>query len=196
MASSPDELATLSKRPNRTGPSIVTEHQPQTDRVYNVTFLCTGNSARSIIAECILNRVGDGRFVASSAGSTPAGRVNPYALELLASRGFPTSELRSKSWDELTGPSAPQIDFVFTLCDSAAAETCPVWAGDPRRTHWSPPDPAAVEGPQAIKRAAFAEVFAMLANRIRALVSLPIDSLDEHTLQRQLKQIGEGTEAG
>jgi protein-tyrosine-phosphatase len=161
-----------------------------TDRIYNVLFLCTGNSARSIIAECVLNRLGAGRFRAHSAGSFPKSAVHPYALELLARAGYPTAGLRSKSWDEFAKPGAPQLDFVFTVCDRAAAEVCPVWPGQPMSAHWGLPDPAAVEGNEAERRLAFADTLRMLTNRISVFVSLPIASLDRLGLQRRLTEIG------
>ena len=160
------------------------------DRPYNVLFLCTGNSARSILAESILNRAGAGRFVAYSAGSMPAGRVHPYALDLLRLQNYPTGSLRSKSWGEFAGPDAPRLDFVFTVCDNAANEVCPVWPGQPMTAHWGVPDPAAVEGTEAVKRAAFAETMRMLGTRISVFVSLPMTSLDRLTLQRRLDDIG------
>ena len=165
-----------------------------TDRVYNVLFLCTGNSARSIIAECLLDRHGEGRFRAFSAGSHPKGRVHPYALDLLRNLNFPTDHLRSKSWDEFATPDAPKLDFVFTVCDDAANESCPVWPGQPMSAHWGVPDPAAVEGPEALKRAAFADTCRMMTNRISVFTSLPIASLDRLSLQKRLREIGERRE--
>jgi len=159
-------------------------------KTYSVMFLCTGNSARSILAEAALNRLGRGHFRAFSAGSQPKGKIHPYALDLLRNQNHPTDTLRSKSWDEFTGPAAPALDFVFTLCDSAAAESCPVWPGQPMTAHWGMPDPAAVEGSEAIKRAAFAETMRMLANRIGIFVSLPMKSLDRLSLQRRIEEIG------
>jgi protein-tyrosine-phosphatase len=160
------------------------------EKTYNVMFLCTGNSARSILAEAALNRLGRGRFRAFSAGSQPKGQVHPYALDLLRNQNFPVDELRSKSWDEFTGSGAPELDFVFTLCDSAAAESCPVWPGQPMTAHWGMPDPAAVDGSEAVKRAAFADTMRMLANRIGIFVSLPMRSLDRLSLQRRIEEIG------
>ena len=161
-----------------------------TERVFNVLFLCTGNSARSIIAESFLNRMGQGRFKAYSAGSYPKGRVHPYALDLLRNLNYPTEHLRSKSWDEFAVPDAPKLDFVFTVCDDAANETCPVWPGQPMTAHWGVPDPAAVEGPEAVERAAFAEACRMMTNRISVFTSLPLHSLDRLALQKRLDEIG------
>jgi arsenate reductase len=160
-------------------------------RTYNVLFLCTGNSARSIMGEAILNRDGRGRFKAYSAGSHPKGEVHPYTLELLQNLGFSTEGYRSKSWDEFAEPDAPQLDFVFTVCDDAAKETCPVWPGQPMSAHWGIPDPAAVEGTEAVKREAFAQAFRMLGNRISLFVNLPMTSIDRMSLQRSLDQIGQ-----
>jgi arsenate reductase len=160
------------------------------DRVFNVLFLCTGNSARSILAEAILAKAGKGRFRAYSAGSFPHGKVNPHAVELLGSMGYETSEFRSKSWNEFAEPDAPKMDFVFTVCDSAANEVCPVWPGHPMSAHWGVPDPAAVEGTDTEKRLAFAEAFKMLRNRISIFVNLPVQSLDRMSLQRRIDEIG------
>ena len=143
------------------------------DKIYNVLFLCTGNSARSIMAEAMLNELGRGRFRAYSAGSHPTGQVNPLAVETLASAGMPTAGLRSKSWDEFARPGAPQMDFILTVCDNAAAEACPVWPGKPITAHWGVPDPAAVEGPDEAKRAAFRSAAATLRRRIELLVADP-----------------------
>lgn len=165
-----------------------------TDRVYNVLFLCTGNSARSIIAEAILNRAGQGRFRAFSAGSHPKGRVHPYTLDLLRNLNHPTENLRSKSWDEFAAPGAPRLDFVFTVCDDAANESCPVWPGQPMSAHWGVPDPAALEGTEAEKRLAFADTCRMMSNRIAAFTSLPMESLDRLSLQKRLNEIGERPE--
>lgn len=160
-------------------------------RPYNVLFLCTGNSARSIMAESILRSVGAGRFNAYSAGSQPAWRVNPYALELLGKNGMPTDGLRSKSWDEFAQPGAPRLDFVFTVCDNAAGEVCPVWPGQPMTAHWGIPDPAAVDADENAKREAFAEASRTLTNRIRVFASLSLDKLDRLSLQRELDDLGE-----
>ena len=166
------------------------------DRPYNVLFLCTHNSARSVIAECILNRLGQGKFKAYSAGSQPSGQVHPLALTLLKKLNYDTSGLRSKSWEEFTGPDAPQLDFVFTVCDDAANEVCPVWPGQPMTAHWGIPDPAAATGNEAEIRLAFADAFRMLNNRISIFISLPIRSLDKLALQKQLDSIGKTKDAG
>jgi protein-tyrosine-phosphatase len=161
----------------------------------NILFLCTGNSARSILAEALLNSAGKGRFKAFSAGSKPGGMVNPYALELLAKNRIDTNGLRSKSWDELARPGAPQMDFVFTVCDNAAAETCPYWTGQPMTAHWGVADPAAVEGSVEDKRRAFRRAFSELSTRINLLLNLPLDKLDRLALQQKLDEIGKtGTE--
>jgi len=158
--------------------------------VYNVLFLCTGNSARSIMAESILRQAGAGRFHAYSAGSQPVGRVNRFAMELLEKNRMPMEGLRSKNWDEFALPGAPRLDFVFTVCDNAAGEICPVWPGQPMTAHWGIPDPAAVEGCDDAKRTAFAEASRTLLNRIRVFASLPLDKLDRLSLQRTLDQVG------
>ncbi len=160
------------------------------DAVYNVLFLCTGNSARSIMAECILNREGGGRFKAYSAGSHPKGAVHPFALNLLKSLSYATDGLRSKSWDEFARADTPAMDFVFTVCDDAANEVCPIWPGQPMTAHWGVPDPAAAGGTEAERRLAFADAYRMLNNRISILVSLPLKSLDQLTLQKRLRDIG------
>jgi len=159
-------------------------------RVYTVLFLCTGNSARSIIAECVLNRLGAGRFKAYSAGSHPKGEVHPIALNLLKRQGFDTTELRSKSWEEFARPDAPKLDFVFTVCDNAAAEVCPVWPGQPTTAHWGLPDPAAVTGSDAQRNLAFSDTLRMLRNRIGIFVNLPLASIDRLSLRRKLDEIG------
>lgn len=161
------------------------------DRIYNVLFLCTGNSARSVLGEAILNRAGAGRFRAYSAGSRPAGKVNPFARDLLERRGFSTDGLRSKSWEEFAGPGGPAMDIVFTVCDSAARESCPVWPGHPLTVHWGIPDPATAEGTDAQKRQAFEDAYRVLDDRIRRFVDLPIGSLDAATLRRRLHEIAE-----
>jgi protein-tyrosine-phosphatase len=160
------------------------------DKVYNVLFLCTGNSARSIMAEAILNHFGHGRFKAYSAGSHPNGVVNPLSLETLENGGLSTEGFRSKSWDEFAAPGAPPIDFVITVCDNAASEVCPVWPGKPTTAHWGIFDPAAVEGPIETKRAAFRDVASTLRRRIELLTSLPIATLDRLSLQASLRDIG------
>ena len=157
---------------------------------YNVLFLCTGNSARSVLAEAILNREGAGRFRAFSAGSQPKGDVHPYTLDLLAKLNYDVSFARSKSWDEFATEDAPVMDFVFTVCDSAAEEVCPVWPGQPMTAHWGVPDPAAAEGTEAERRLAFAEAYRMLENRISIFVNLPMTSLDRLTLQERIREIG------
>jgi arsenate reductase len=161
------------------------------EKPFKVLFLCTGNSARSIMAECILNREGMGRFRAYSAGSEPAGKVNPLALNLLRKLNYDTSKLRSKSWDEFSGPDAPRLDFVFTVCDNAAKEVCPVWPGQPMTAHWGLPDPVAVEGTEAEKAFAFDNTYRMLNQRISIFVSLPFDSLSKLSLQKHLDEIGQ-----
>ncbi len=162
-------------------------------RRYNVLFLCTGNSARSIMAEAVLRHDGGGRFDAYSAGSRPTGRVNPFAIDQLAASGLPTTGLRSKSWDEFAAPGAPPLDFIFTVCDSAAGEACPVWPGQPITAHWGVPDPAAVEGSDADKRRAFADACGALAARIRLFTSLPLAKLDRLALAMKLAEIGRST---
>jgi arsenate reductase (thioredoxin) len=160
------------------------------DRVYNVLFLCTGNSARSILAEAILNNRGEGRFKAFSAGSHPKGAVHPLALALLERKGFPTEGLRSKAWDEFAEPAAPTLDFIFTVCDNAAGEVCPVWPGHPMTAHWGQPDPAAVEGTELDQTNAFLDAFRMLERRIEMFTSLPIASLDQLSLGKKVREIG------
>jgi arsenate reductase len=160
------------------------------ERPFNVLFLCTGNSARSIIAEAILNKVGQGRFRAYSAGSQPKGRINPNTIQLLQELGYETSAFRSKSWDEFAKPGAPEFDFVFTVCDNAAAETCPLWPGQPMTAHWGVPDPAEARGSAAEIGLAFRDAYRMLNQRIGIFVALPIRSLDQLSLQNRLKEIG------
>jgi arsenate reductase (thioredoxin) len=169
-----------------------------TDRVFNVLFLCTGNTARSVLAEGILRKDGAGRFHAFSAGSQPKGVVNPFALKTLAAFDYPSDGYRSKSWDEFATPGAPKMDFVFTVCDSAAGEACPIWPGQPMTAHWGIEDPAAVEGSDVDKERAFAEAFRFMRNRIAAFVALPMKSLDEMSLQHRLEDIGrmDGATAG
>ena len=161
-------------------------------RPYNVLFLCTGNSARSILAEAATNNLAISRekFRAYSAGSFPRGQVNPYALDLLRHSGIVTEGLRSKSWDEFARPGAPKMDFIFTVCDQAAGETCPIWPGQPMTAHWGLPDPAAVEGDDQHKRRAFVDAFAVLRQRIELFASLPFEKLDELALQAHLRNIG------
>ena len=164
-------------------------------RKMNVLFLCTGNSARSILAEAYLNSAGRGRFTAHSAGSHPAGKVNPFALELLEKNRLPTAGLRSKNWDEFARAGAPKLDFVFTVCDNAAGEVCPVWPGQPITAHWGVADPAAVIGSDADRRRAFLRAFSELSTRINLLLALPVEKLDRLTLKRRLDEIGRsGTE--
>jgi arsenate reductase len=161
-----------------------------TDRPYNVLILCTGNSARSILAEALINHWGRGQFVGYSAGSSPKGRVHPIALELLRHMKLPVEGMRSKSWDEFAKPGAPQLDFVFTVCDNAAAESCPVWPGQPITAHWGVADPAAVEGSETEQWLAFRQAFRELESRIKAFTSLPIRSLDRAKLQQKVREIG------
>lgn len=161
-----------------------------TERPCNVLFLCTGNSARSILAEAILRNGADDRFHAYSAGSQPKGSVHPFALDLLASLGLETEGLRSKSWDEFAGPDMPEMDLIFTVCDSAAAESCPVWPGHPMTAHWPVPDPAAAEGTEAERHAAFSEAFRILSRRIDLLRSLPMERLDKLALRNRVEAIG------
>ena len=157
---------------------------------YHVLFLCTGNSARSILAEAILNREGQGRFIAHSAGSRPTGAPNPFALALLQREGFDTGFARSKSWDEFATPDAPKLDFVFTVCDSAAAEECPYWPGQPMSAHWGLPDPAAAEGSDAQKALAFADTYRAMRRRLQAFCALPLATIDALSLQSSLRDIG------
>jgi arsenate reductase len=161
-----------------------------TERIYNVLFLCTGNSARSILAESLLNHWGHGRFRGFSAGSFPRGQVNPLALDLLKRMNLPAESLRSKSWDEFVAPGAPPIDFIFTVCDNAAGEVCPVWPGTPMTAHWGVADPAAVEGTDMEKATAFRKAFKELETRIKLFTSLSIDSLDCLSLKAKLHDIG------
>jgi protein-tyrosine-phosphatase len=160
------------------------------DRIYNVLFICTGNSARSILAEALVNHWGKGKFRGFSAGSFPKGAVHPLALQLLQSLGLSTDGMRSKSWDEFAQPGAPVMDFVFTVCDQAAGEVCPIWPGKPVTAHWGLPDPAAVEGIDAARTAAFRNALRELENRIKLFVSLPIASLDRMVLERRASEIG------
>ena len=160
------------------------------DKVYNVLFLCTGNSARSIMAEGVLNFEGKGKFRAYSAGSFPKGTVNPLALKTLERAGIPTEGFRSKSWDEFARPGAPVMDFVFTVCDDAAGEVCPVWPGHPVTAHWGVPDPAAVGGSDVNRARAFRETLSQLTNRLRVFIALPIEKLDHLTLKQHVDDIG------
>ncbi len=160
------------------------------DRIYNVAFVCTGNSARSILAESIINKLGNGRFRGFSAGSHPKGQVHPMALELLRHLDYPTDSLRSKSWDEFAAPNALHLDFVFTVCDNAAGEVCPHWSGQPMTAHWGIPDPAAVEGSDAEKSVAFREAFRSMEMRIRLFLSLPLASIDRMRLKERMDAIG------
>lgn len=159
-------------------------------RSYNILFLCTGNSARSVMAEAMMNHVGAGRFHAFSAGSHPTGRINPFAVELLQGAGLATQGLRSKGWEEFASPGAPAMDFILTVCDNAAGEVCPIWPGKPITAHWGVADPAAVEGSDEAKRAAFREAARILRRRIELLVSLPIAKLDELSIQSKLREFG------
>lgn len=169
---------------------------PVTDRIYNVLFLCTGNSARSILAEAILNQIGKGRFRAYSAGSHPAGQVNPYVLETLAAQNLPVAELRSKSWEEFAAPGAPALDFVFTVCDNAAGEVCPVWPGQPVSAHWGIEDPAAVKGDDAARRHAVHTALQLLNRRISVFINLPFAKLDKMALKQEVDSIGRLREQG
>ena len=172
-------------------PCCPPEAPPMTDHVYNVLFLCTGNSARSIIAESILNQDGRGRFRAFSAGSHPKGAVNPFAMKVLESYGYPTEDARSKDWDEFAAPGAPQMDFVFTVCDNSAGEVCPHWPGQPMTAHWGIEDPAGVEGSDLDKERAFVTALRYLKNRIGVFTAIPIDRLDRLKLVSRLKEIGQ-----
>ncbi len=160
------------------------------DDPFNVLFLCTGNSARSIMAEAILNKLGQGKFHACSAGSQPKGKLNPHTIELLQSLGYDTSGFRSKSWDEFAKPGAPVLDFVFTVCDNAAGETCPLWPGQPMTAHWGIPDPAEAKGSPAEIALAFKDAYRMLFQRIGVFTALPLRSLDRLSLQNKLREIG------
>ncbi|HEX7635742.1 MAG TPA: arsenate reductase ArsC [Noviherbaspirillum sp.] len=163
------------------------------DKVYNVLFLCTGNSARSIMAEALITTTGKGRFRGFSAGSHPSGRVNPLAIEQVKATGYPADNLRSKSWDEFAQPDAPRMDFIITVCDNAAGEVCPVWPGHPVSAHWGFEDPAAVEGTDEEKRAAFQKIFKQIMARVSMFANLPIHMLDKNAIHHEMKQIGEIT---
>ncbi len=169
---------------------VVTSNQP-----LNVLFLCTGNSARSIMGEVVLNRLGRGKFKGYSAGSHPAGAVNPIALQVLHQAHYDTSGLRSKSWDEFAQAGAPKLDFVFTVCDDAAKEVCPIWPGQPMTAHWGLPDPVKAQGSDAERHLAFADALRMMTNRIGIFVSLPFDKLSKLSLQKQLDEIGQSQPA-
>ena len=168
----------------------------QDEKTYNVLFLCTGNSARSILGEALLNHLGKGRFRAWSAGSHPAGKVNPFALELLEKNGLAVDDLRSKNWDEFSQAGAPEFDFIFTVCDNAANEVCPVWPGHPMTAHWGIEDPAAVEGSDEDKRKAFVHAYNQLSRRILLFTSLPLKSLNAMSIKDKLVEIGKLRERG
>jgi protein-tyrosine-phosphatase len=185
--------AILFPRPESAPGNAVIEAMP---RAFNVLFLCTGNSARSIMAEAITNRLAQGKFRAYSAGSQPKGALHPKAVDLLRKLNYDVSDFRSKSWEEFSRPDAPRFDFVFTVCDNAAAETCPVWPGQPMTAHWGVPDPAAVTGNEAEIGLAFADAYRMLYNRISTFVSLPIGSLDQLSLKERLHEIGRMKDGG
>lgn len=161
-----------------------------TDKTFNILFLCTGNSARSIMAEALVTTMSKGRFQGFSAGSKPGGTVNPFAIEQVGKTGYPVDKLRSKSWDEFAGPDAPHMDFIITVCDNAAGEVCPYWPGHPATAHWGFEDPAAVEGTDAQKRAAVEKVFKQILARMNSFVSLPVHLLDKHAIQREIDKIG------
>jgi arsenate reductase len=161
------------------------------DKTYHVLFLCTGNSARSIMAEALVTTLGRGRFKGYSAGSKPGGKVNPFAMEQMEQTGYPADNLRSKSWDEFSGPEAPKMDVIITVCDNAAGETCPYWPGHPASAHWGFEDPAAVDGDDREKRAAFQRIFRQIETKMRAFVSLQVDALDQQELRRELQRIGD-----
>jgi len=160
------------------------------ERPYNILVLCTGNSARSIIGEALFNTLGAGRFKAFSAGSHPTGKVNPFAIEQVQALGYPLEGLRSKSWDEFAQPDSPQMDFIVTVCDKAAGEMCPLWPGQPVAAHWGFPDPAAVEGSDEEKRAAFAQTLRQIRNRVQLFLSLPLETLDRMSIENRMKAIG------
>lgn len=162
-----------------------------TQEPYNILILCTGNSARSILGEALFNTMGAGRFRAFSAGSHPTGRVNPFAIEQVQALGYPAENLRSKSWDEFAQPGAPQLDFVITVCDNAAGEVCPLWPGQPVTAHWGFPDPAAVQGTDEQKRAAFAQTLRQIRNRVQLFLSLPLETLDRMAIEKNMRAIGQ-----
>jgi len=161
-----------------------------TNKIFNVLFLCTGNSARSIMAEALVTTMGSGRFQGYSAGSKPVGRVNPFAIEVVKETGYPVDALRSKSWDEFAAPGAPQMDFIITVCDNAAGETCPYWPGHPATAHWGFEDPAAVEGTDDDKRAAFRQIAAQIRTRMQCLMDLPIEAMPPASIRDELVRIG------
>jgi arsenate reductase len=175
--------------PNAVRPADRKTEMP--DKTYNVLFLCTGNSARSIMAEALVTTMSKGRFKGFSAGSKPGGKVNPFAIEQVKKTGYPLENLRSKSWDEFAAPGAPHMDFIITVCDNAAGEVCPFWPGHPATAHWGFEDPAAVEGTDEQKRAAFEKVFKQIMARMNTFVSLPLHMLEARAIQRELKKIGE-----
>lgn len=162
-----------------------------TDTIYNVLVLCTGNSARSIMAEALINTMGRGRFKAYSAGSHPGGTVNPFAIEQVSATGYPVDALRSKSWDEFAAPDAPKMDFVITVCDNAAGEVCPYWPGSPLTAHWGFEDPAAVKGSDEQKRQAFQKIFRQILTRVQIFVNLPLHVLDQNAIKREIDTIGQ-----
>lgn len=162
-----------------------------TEKTFNILFLCTGNSARSVIAEALMTNAGKGRFQAFSAGSHPTGKVNPFAIELVATTGYPLEKLRSKSWDEYAAPGAPAMDFVVTVCDNAAGEVCPIWPGHPISAHWGFEDPAAVGGTDDVKRAAFKKVFHEISRRVQLFANLPLATLDQMAIKREMDKLGE-----
>lgn len=162
-----------------------------TDKTFNILFLCTGNSARSIMAEALVTTMSKGRFQGFSAGSKPGGTVNAFAIEQVGKTGYPVDKLRSKSWDEFAGPDAPHMDFIITVCDNAAGEVCPYWPGHPATAHWGFEDPAAVEGTHEKKRAAFEKIFKQIVARMNSFVSLPVHMLDKHAIQREIEKIGD-----
>lgn len=169
---------------------LTTNEVSVSDKPYNVLFICTGNSARSVLAEGLLNELGKGRFKAFSAGSHPKGQVNPVALQTLAHHRIPTDGLRSKSWDEFAQAGAPELDFVFTVCDQAAGEVCPLWPGQPMTAHWGMPDPAAAEGTDEARTKAFLDAFVTMKRRIELMLALPLASLDRMAIHKEVKDIG------
>lgn len=186
-----DELDPVDKRGLRAPAMPMIKEQNMSDKTYNVLVLCTGNSARSILAEALINREGKGRFRAFSAGSQPKGVPNPAGLKLLAELGYDTAGFRSKSWTEFDGPDAPQMDFIITVCDSAAGESCPVWPGHPLKAHWGIPDPADVGETDTARRAAFLEAYRRLSARVTTFVNLPVETLDLANLKQELARIGQ-----